>query len=258
MKLFGIGGNGSTTTKELETIEADLSSLYENTAPQFNLVYGSVLQRAERAETREKRAYFILGPVVLGLIWALVMVLHTGGNRVVAVPVNKDGVPVAQPHEVTFAADPTVAAIQNRLSDCVVAMYSVSVDAVVNRNTLSKAYACVGSVARGYLDSYYGANSGAMSPYVRGHRETVEVTVAKIETLSQQSYHVLWTETERTRNGTTIGTQDKSATFSVSLMSGPRDIADIVANPFGIVISTITPDANLQTPTSPALNGGAQ
>lgn len=237
--------NGDGPTED--SLNADLQNLYERTAPEYNHFLGSHIMAEQRARNALKWQRVIDAIVILVLAVSLLQVVRTGGNHLFAVPVDKYGAPVGKARVVGYTLSATNAAVQNRLATCVKAMFSVSPDNVVNRQNLTLAYSCTAAGGRGYLDGYYGANNGAMSPYVLGRTETVEVIPDKIEGLSAQSYHVLWTEVARTITGAAISRTENGATFSVALVTGSRSAAEIVSNPFGILITTITPDANLQS-----------
>lgn len=229
-----------------------LLDTYARGAPEF----AHILDHHVSSEKRAWRyfRYAAIFVVLITLIQAISLfgLIRTGGNHLFVQTVDTHGVPVGPVREVTYVTpNATVAAVQQHLSDCIVSMYSVSPDNVVNRQNLTKAYACFAPGATAYLDSYYAAARGVNSPYIAGRTHTVEVIPQKIEGVSTQSYHVQWQQLTRGLNGAQVSSISRGATFTVAIDSGTRTTAQIVSNPFGILISAVMPDTNLQQGATP-------
>jgi type IV secretory pathway TrbF-like protein len=205
----------------------------------------------------EKRAWKVAFGIGIGAVVAIVAlslllwnVYLTGGNHVFALTLDKDGVPLAPPRPVNVVADPTDAAIANRLVDCTKAAFWASPDNVINHANVNFAYSCVTGDAHAYLDTYYaskivivpGQQPVPQSPFERGKFETIEVDPGRIEKLSAQSYRVTWTAVARNFAGRITSTTPHGATFMLGRITGDRTEADVVANPFGIIITKIAPD----------------
>lgn|GEM_PF-3848273 len=221
---------------------------YANSLPEFDHIFEQHKKSEKNAWKVAKVSGLLLFIVTLILSVSLLTVIRTGGNHVFVVPVDSHGAPIAPARDLTYISPtPTLAALQGRLADCITAMYSVSPDNVVNRQNLTKAYACFAPAARPYLDSYYAAARGANSPFVAGRTETVEVIPQRIEAVSAQSFHIQWQQVTRSLTGTQLSSASHGATFTISLDPGPRSAAQIVSNPFGILITSVMADSNLQS-----------
>ena len=126
--------------------------------------------------------------------------------------------------------------IQAEIVNVITNWRTVTADLELQRKLLGKLGAYVGGSAKGTLREWFEANN----PYARAQKILVSVDVNAMPLpVSSDSWRVSWRETTRNHTGTTLDITAFEATLSV-IVTTPKDEAQIMANPGGIIITSIS------------------
>lgn len=126
--------------------------------------------------------------------------------------------------------------IQAEIVNVITHWRTVTADLELQKKMLSKLAAYIGGSAKGTLREWFEANN----PYTRAEKVLVSVDVNAMPLpVSSDSWRVSWRETTRNHTGTTLDITAYEATLSV-IIAPPKDEMQIMANPGGIIVTSIS------------------
>ena len=116
---------------------------------------------------------------------------------------------------------------------------SVSSDTQVEQQMLNSLLAHARGAADRFLDEYYHSDDFSHNPFKIAQKRTVCVQIDSILKLSDRSYQVRWTETERDLNGAVIGTPTYWEAVLQTEIVPPDSLDTILSNPLGFYVTQI-------------------
>lgn len=132
--------------------------------------------------------------------------------------------------------------IQAELVNVVTRWRTVTADIDLQKKMLSRLAAYIGGSAQGALAEWFTQNN----PYKRAEKVLVSVDVAGMPLpVSKDSWRVAWKETVRSHTGATLEVTPYEATLSIIIVP-PKDEAQIMANPAGIIVTSLSVGKILQ------------
>jgi type IV secretion system protein VirB5 len=232
----------SLSQKKNGRIPADVgpdiaASVYEAGCDEWNLRYGSAVM----GERILKKVVVVVVPtlaaMVLALLVALVALALRNDVRVFAVPVNGKGVQIAAPVPVTNVINATDAEKQDILEQWAVNAFSVTPDSIQEKRFLDFVRTHSTAAAYQMVSDYFSGpkKDGSLSPFVRAQKETVEVQIVRVDTISPETYQLTWTEIERDFSGHEIHRKTVVGTFAVATVQ--NDPSFVASNVFGVDVT---------------------
>jgi type IV secretion system protein TrbF len=184
------------------------------------------------------------GLLVVSLILASGMVWLATRSRYIpyVVEVDKLGYALTVPQALTPTSAPDVTARMERYEVAAFIRHarSVSSDTQVEQQMLNSLLAHARGAADRFLDEYYHSDDFTHNPFKIAQKQTITVQIDSILKLSERSYQVRWTETERDLNGAVIGTPTHREAVLQTEIVPPNSPDTILSNPLGFYVMQIS------------------
>ncbi|MDR3363000.1 MAG: type IV secretion system protein [Desulfovibrio sp.] len=208
------------------------TSPYLNAKQEWLEQFGSIAKNA-----RLWRLFALLLVLVL-LVSITGNILQSQQNKIVPYIVAVDkvsGKAVAVSRAETASTTPR-SVIQSELADLIKNWRTVTPDRELQQAMISRLAAFLTGAAKGTVKTWLEENN----PYVRGEKTIVSVDIRGLpHPVSADSWRVEWTDTVRNHAGITQSVTAYEATLSVAI-SPPKTDAQIIANPGGVFVTTIS------------------